>query len=597
MLLRALTFLLLLTAGQAFACDRFISLQAADWRVQHGDDPSWSAENLDERNWSPLHSSAAPTSDSDHQPGYLWYRLQFQLQAQDLQHPCALLLGRIQEVDEVFLNGVRIGGEGRVGKHWYEFVSAQRITRAYGIPEGLLHADANNTLAIRSFSVFRDVGLAGGAIGLGSPVALLSKATATDRLSLNLEVMTTTLLTLGALMMVFMALTRRDEPQHWLLFGMVIVVMVNYVIDSALLYPLRLEMPWLKRLIFVAMPTLPVLIINYLSQATGKPVSRWIWALALLPVPVAVIYLFNISTALAVRLYDVWHLSFVPIAIVLPIYVARYARHSIRNIGLLRAAAVILLGALLYELFGEGLLPGHFDATEIGILGMLGLFMVAFARRIAQDHNARKRLSAGVLSAQDEERRRIARELHDGLGQRLVAARLMLEAEALREPNDSINEVARELRDTTRELRAIVHGLRPVELGEVSLRSALTSYASRVRELTAVQVRVSYTHHGYIPSEIEEHLFRIFQEAINNAIRHGGACEVRIELSGIGTQLRVQISDDGAGFRPDESGTRGLGLTAMAERVRLCRGHFHLDSQPGEGTTLRIEIPLTNSHD
>jgi len=597
MLLRALIFLLLLQTGQAFACDRFISLQAADWRAQRGDDPSWSAESLKDGNWAPLHSIAPETASPDHQPGFLWYRLQFQLQPEDLRYPCALLLGWIQEVDEVFVNGVRVGGEGRVGQHWYDFVSAQRITRAYAIPAELLHANGANTLAIRSFSVFRDAGLAGGAIGLGSPAAILSQASATDRLSLNLEVMTSTLLTLGALMMIFMALTRRDEPQHWLLFGMVIVVMVNYVIDSALLYPLRMEMPWLKRLIFVAMPTLPVLIINYMTQATGKPVSRWIWPLALLPVPVAVVYLFNISTGLTVRLYDVWHLAFVPISIVLPIYIARYARHSIRNIGLLRAAAVILIGALFYELFGDGLLPWNFDATEVGILGMLGLFMVAFARRIAQDHNARKRLSAGVLSAQDEERRRIARELHDGLGQRLVAARLMLEAEALRQPNDQINEVARELRDTTRELRAIVHGLRPVELGEVSLRSALTGYAQRVRELTAVQVRVSYTHHGYIPSEIEEHLFRIFQEAINNAIRHGGACEVRIDLSGIGTQLRVQISDDGAGFRPDESGTRGLGLTAMAERVRLCRGHFHLDSQPGEGTTLRIEIPLANSHD
>jgi two-component system sensor histidine kinase NreB len=198
-----------------------------------------------------------------------------------------------------------------------------------------------------------------------------------------------------------------------------------------------------------------------------------------------------------------------------------------------------------------------------------------------------------VLSAQDDERRRIARELHDGLGQRLVAARLLLEAEALRRPDSQIQEVVRELRDTTRELRAIVHGLRPVELGEVSLRRALQSYSQRVRELTGVHVQVSHQHSGFVPGDIEEHLFRIFQEAVNNAVRHGGAREVRIDLGGDPLQLQVTIHDDGAGFRLDASTERGLGLTAMAERVRLCHGHFHIESRVGEGTTLRIEIPLS----
>jgi signal transduction histidine kinase len=162
----------------------------------------------------------------------------------------------------------------------------------------------------------------------------------------------------------------------------------------------------------------------------------------------------------------------------------------------------------------------------------------------------------------------------------------------LQKPDSQLQEVVRELRDTTRELRAIVHGLRPVELGEVSLRSALASYGQRVRELTGMHVQIEYTHHGYISSDVEEHLFRIFQEAVNNAIRHGAATEIRIELSGVSPQLNVRITDDGSGFRPEAGNDHGLGLTAMAERVRLCHGHFHVESRVGEGTTLRIEIPL-----
>jgi signal transduction histidine kinase len=118
------------------------------------------------------------------------------------------------------------------------------------------------------------------------------------------------------------------------------------------------------------------------------------------------------------------------------------------------------------------------------------------------------------------------------------------------------------------------------------------SYSQRVHELTGVHVQINHGQHGYIPSEVEEHLFRIMQEAINNAIRHGGASGVGIKITGTATQLQMQIIDNGTGFDLD-SVKRGFGLTAMAERVRLCHGHFHIESRVGEGTTLRIEIPLS----
>jgi signal transduction histidine kinase len=587
MQLRSLTLILLMfCSGPLLACENFTSLRDGDWRTKHGDDPAWALPDFDDRSWS-----RAPMTHPQ-EDGFLWYRLNFRVDTPSLQQPCHLFLGRIQEVDEVFLNGARIGGTGRIGPRWFDYVSGMGISRTYAIPADLLRADQENVLAIRTFSMFMGAGMVSTSIGLGPTEQLLHKATDADRLSLHFEVMTLTLLALGALMVAFMSMNRRDEPQIWLLLGMILVVMVNYGVDSGLLYPLRLEAPWLKRLIFLAVPALPLLILTYLKRVTAQPISRWLWALALLPVPVAFLYLFNIPTRLAVTMYDVWHLSFVPIAVVLPLYVARRARYSIRNIGLLRAAAIILVLTLMYDLLGGAFLPSDLDATELGILAMTALFMVAFARRVAQDHEARKRLSAGVLSAQDEERRRIARELHDGLGQRLVAARLLLEAEVLQKPDGQLQEVVRELRDTTRELRAIVHGLRPVELGEVSLRSALKSYGQRVRELTGMQVQIEYTHHGYISGEVEEHLFRIFQEAVNNAMRHGGAREMRIELSGVSPQLNVRITDDGSGFLPEAGNDHGLGLTAMAERVRLCHGHFHVESRVGEGTTLRIEIPL-----
>jgi signal transduction histidine kinase len=593
MLFRFLVISLALHAGTALACEEVVSLADADWRMQQGDDPAWAQPGFDDRHWRRLvRGQSVPAAETGSQDGFLWYRLHFHIKPEDLRQPCFILLGRIQESDEAYLNGVGIGGEGRLGSHWYQFVSAMRQPRSYALPPDLLQP-GENLLAVRSFSLYLPSGLATDKVKLGPVLPILEETQALQRHTERIEVVTLTLLMLGVLITGFLSLSRQSERQHRMLFGFIVAVTTIYLVDSLLLYPLRLDAAWTKRLVLVAGPLIPLMLLKYLSVVSGERFARAYWWMALLPAACALPLLFNQPLDLVIRLYDVWFLSFVPIVLVLLLFMLRRARYRMRQSRLLVLAAAVVALGLVVGLAGEGTMTGELNPVELGILGMTVILMFAFARRLTREYEARLRLSAGVLSAQDEERRRIARELHDGLGQRLVAARLLLEAETLQRPGGQLQEVVRELRDTTRELRAIVHGLRPVELGEVSLRSALASYSQRVRELTGVHVQISHGHHGYLPSEVEEHLFRIFQEAVNNATRHGGARDVRIVLSGTGQQLNVSITDDGVGFNLDASNDRGLGLTAMAERVRLCGGRFHIESKVGKGTTLRIEIPLS----
>lgn len=581
-----------LLGAPALACERMVSLAEADWRAQRGDDPTWAQVDLDDSDWTRLGpGQSSPDFGSARFDGFLWYRLRFPLDTTRLSQACHILLGRIQETDEVYLNGQRIGGEGRLGTHWYDFVSAMRQPRSYPLPPALLR-DGENLLAVRSFSLYLGTGLNPQAALLGPAEPILRETHRLRRSTDRIEMVTLTLLGLGALITGFLSLTRQPERQHRMLFGFILAVTTIYLVDSLLLYPVRLEAAWSKRLVLVAGPTIPLVLLHYLAVVSGERFGRWIWLLALLPGLCALPLLFNQPLLRVPALYDLWFLSFAPIIVTLLIFMVRRARYRMQQSNLLLFSGVVIAVGLVVGLLGKGSIPGDINPIEFGILGMTLLLMVAFARRLTREYEARLRLSAGVLSAQDEERRRIARELHDGLGQRLVAARLLLEAEALQRPQGPLQEVVRELRDSTRELRAIVHGLRPVELGEVSLRSALASYAQRVRELTAVHVQVIHGRHGYIAAEIEEHLFRIMQEAVNNAIRHGGAREVRIELSGLDTQLHLRISDDGGGFQLEAGNKHGLGLTAMAERVRLCHGHFHIESRVGEGTRLNITIPL-----
>lgn len=584
--------LLMLPGLPALACEKMLSLADADWRMQRGDDPAWAAPGFDDRDWTRLGGDGARPADGlGPRDGFVWYRAHFQVEPEALLEPCHVLLGRIQETDEVYLNGRRIGGEGRLGSHWFEFVSARHLPRSYEVPDGAL-ATGGNLLAVRVFSLYLDAELPVVATQLGPTAAVLHEHYRMRRATERIESVVILLLALGGIITGFLSLTRRSERQHLMLFGLIIAVGTIYLVDSMLLYPLRMEAAWSKRLVLLAGPLIPLVTLRYLSAVSGQKASRVMWALAGLPALAALPLLFNQPLLRVVRLYDLWFLSYTPFVVIVILFTMRRARYRVRQSGLLFTAGVVISIALLLALVGGAAVPGTLNPIEIGILGMTAILIMAFIRRLKREYEARLRLSAGVLATQDEERRRIARELHDGLGQRLVAARLLLEAEALKQPGSALQEVVRELRDTTRELRAIVHGLRPVELGEVSLRSALQSYSQRMHELTGVHVQVIYNHRSYLPSQVEEHLFRIFQEAVNNAIRHGGATEIRIELSGAGPQLEVRISDDGAGFKIDEA-NRGLGLTAIAERARLCNGELNIESKPGEGTTLSIEIPLS----
>lgn len=582
-----------LSAGAAGACESVVSLAEADWRAQRGDDIAWAQIGWDDAGWARIApGQTVPNRRQGTQDGFLWYRLRFNLKATDLTGDCYILLGRIQETDEVYLNGQRIGGEGRIASHWYGFVSAMRYPRSYVLPSSML-VEGENLLAVRTLSLFLTAGIPTESTAIGPAEPILSEAHRLQRKAERIEVLTLTLLVLGALITGFLSLTRQSERQHLMLFGFIVAVTVIYVVDSLLFYPVRFEAAWTKRLVFLAAPLIPVILLQYLSVVSGEHFRRLTWLMALLPAACAMPLFFNQPLDRVMRLYDLWFVSFVPIIAALLLFMLRRARYRMQQSRLLLLACALVAVGLLFTLLGNDAVPGDLNPIELGILGMTAVLMVAFARRLTREYEARLRLSAGVLSAQDEERRRIARELHDGLGQRLVAARLLLEAEALHRPGGQLQEVVQELRDSTRELRAIVHGLRPVELGEVSLRSALTSYGQRIRELTGVRVQIRHSHNGYIPTEVEEHLFRIVQEAVNNAIRHGSAQDIDIEVAGVGAQLLLRIQDDGAGFRLESVNDHGLGLTAMAERVRLCRGHFNVESHVGQGTTIHVEIPLS----
>ena len=210
-------------------------------------------------------------------------------------------------------------------------------------------------------------------------------------------------------------------------------------------------------------------------------------------------------------------------------------------------------------------------------------------------------LSAAVIRAQEQERLRIALELHDEASQALTAIivghRVIDQLDTL----EAIKGKSRELRgltaDTLDALHRLIHELRPSLLAERGLLPALRWHAEEYAQRFGLRPELTATGlDGRLPREVETVLFRIVQEALTNVARHAEARHVRVHLARRDGQVRATIEDDGRGFRPeliawDGISTRGLGLLGMQERAALVDGHCEVQSAPGEGTRVVVTVP------
>ena len=243
----------------------------------------------------------------------------------------------------------------------------------------------------------------------------------------------------------------------------------------------------------------------------------------------------------------------------------------------------------------------------VGVICLVALETVLIVALLLQKAHRRKaeqdlrlsqvelrRLTGRLLQAQEDESRRIARELHDDLGHRL--ALLAVEMDVLRQrlPEAAgMQEPLRQIRQLSSSVHELAHQLHPAKLEQLGLAAAIGGLC---RELTHHHgLTIEFTEHEIppaIPPEVALCLYRIAQEALANAIKHSGAELVQVELSGTADMMSLRIVDDGTGFDPELlQGQGGLGLVSMRERVSHLGGQLTIDSQPSRGTRLHALVP------
>ena len=240
---------------------------------------------------------------------------------------------------------------------------------------------------------------------------------------------------------------------------------------------------------------------------------------------------------------------------------------------------------------------GEFDEVDeesVVILAEWAAIAIENARSIAADRLRR------TLEASERERKYWARELHDETLQGLGALRLVL-ASALRRGTpealtDAVGEAVDQLLAEIEKLRSLITDLRPAALDELGLPAAIEALAERSSATGGLEIKGEVTltdpeGDGQLGPELENTIYRLMQEALTNVVKHARAEHAEINVAADSEVVTIEVRDDGAGFDP-EAQSAGFGLLGMRERLELVGGKVEIESAPGQGTTLRAEVPI-----
>ena len=216
----------------------------------------------------------------------------------------------------------------------------------------------------------------------------------------------------------------------------------------------------------------------------------------------------------------------------------------------------------------------------------------AFLRMMQRLEAERRRAGSAALRAQEEERARVARDLHDEVNQSLTG--LLLRLEAVREAAPP--ELERELADTKalanqamRELLSLARQLRPTALDDLGLAAAIAGQVEQVSRSGVAAELIEEGDFSDLDSDVQLVVYRVAQEALSNAARHSGAGRIAVTMRRSGLRVELDVSDDGRGFAFEES-ERGLGIAGMRERALMLGAELTIESRPGQGTTVRLRI-------
>ena len=240
-------------------------------------------------------------------------------------------------------------------------------------------------------------------------------------------------------------------------------------------------------------------------------------------------------------------------------------------------------------------------AAGITLLGLLWFGRSIMLYQLERQKVRREEFARQLIQSQEAERKRLAGDLHDDLGQELLIIKSRLDMSQLDSqlgtPSDFTREMANAVKKVIHKMRALSHGLRPLQLERLGLSVCARSMVTEVSEATGIHMETQCDEvRGLLSPDVEIGLYRMLQEALNNVVKHSDASEVYVTLKlGAGSVI-LTVSDDGRGFEPERLAesdeAMSHGLEGMRERCRLIGGSLRVTASPGKGTLIQVEVPL-----
>jgi signal transduction histidine kinase len=229
-----------------------------------------------------------------------------------------------------------------------------------------------------------------------------------------------------------------------------------------------------------------------------------------------------------------------------------------------------------------------------------GRQLLVSRQQLALSRSETLTLSGRLIVAQDEERARLARAMHDGLGQSMALLAVELDMLGQQPPDareqikDRVDGLASQVKAMSADVHRIAQGLHPAKLDQLGLAAATSGLCRDMGRAHAITIKCECRDVSrWLPPEVALCLYQVTQEALHNVIKHSGAKSATVDLAAADGEMRLSISDDGKGFDLEAAReAEGLGLLSMRERVRLVHGHIEWRSQPGAGTRLDVRVPL-----
>lgn len=522
--------------------------------------------------------------------GRLWYRLQFDAGHVADQSELGLLLGRVLEANSVWLNQKPLGSNGQVDRNGSRFISDVHSLRYYTIPAGLLVAK-NNILLVEIQALSTSLGVASGPIGIAhsGPAWRYKASVEKPVLFAQGGLLVLILISLVVGLLTLVALHRFDS-EHIAFVFLFLFAFIAFGIDSLMFYQSGLKTALVQRVSYVLGLAISIPLIIYLQALIGTRVSSYGYSL-MGCIAICCISLFFVSALVPYWLIIalIFVLFFVAI-----IYVFIIGIPAVREGNL--AVACVLLGILFLGLsvvmfIINDPLVFWLRSDELGMGGLVLSLLVAYILRLMSMQNQLRNMSLKLVNISEQERKHLARELHDGINQHLATIRLRLQMCAARSDNPELEPLSGALLSAMEEMDRVVQGLRPFNLEHHTLAQAMNIEVCGLNSVKGLNIDIT-AQDLELPQKLAQHLYRIFQESVQNSLKHADAKKIKVEFYRKRNRLTLSIKDDGSGFDAIkvQKNRVGVGMISLRERVTLIGGILHIESQKGKGTHIFVQV-------